>query len=67
MGGEMWSSKRIYWKIISNGLQLHIEDEDKPFEVWKTIASLFDKSDDISTYYLENKIHELDPNYFDRI
>ena len=33
----------------------------------KTLASLFDKSDDVSAYYIENKIPELDPKYFDRI
>jgi hypothetical protein len=53
--------------MVSNSLQVHIEVEDTPIEVWKTLASLFDKSDDVSAYYLENKIHELDPKYFERI
>jgi hypothetical protein len=28
---------------------------------------LYDKTDDVSAYYLEKKIHELDPKYFERI
>ena len=33
----------------------------------KPLAYLFDKSDDVSSYYIEKKIHDLDPKYFDRI
>ena len=54
-------------QIVSDRLQEHIEVKDNPIEVWKTLASLFDKSDDIFVYYLEKKIHELDPKYFDTI
>ena len=32
-----------------------------------SLASLFDKFDDVFAYYLEKKIHELEPNNFDRI
>jgi len=31
------------------------------------LALLFDKTDGVSAYYLENKIHGLDPKEFDRI
>jgi hypothetical protein len=54
-------------QMVSNSLQVSIEVENNPVEVWKILASLFDKSDDIVAYYLEKKIHELDPNNFDRI
>ena len=36
-------------KIVLNGLQVHIEDNYSPIEVWKTLASLFDKSDNMLT------------------
>ena len=29
--------------------------------------SLFDKFDNVSAYYLEKKIHELDPTNFERV
>jgi hypothetical protein len=57
----------IIGQTISNSLQVSIEAEDNLVEVWKIIASLFDKSDDVFAYYLEKKIHELAPNNFDRI
>ena len=53
--------------MIAYSLQVSIEVEDKPVEVWKTLSSLFDKSDDVSAYYLEKKIFELDPTNFDRV
>ena len=43
------------------------EAEDSPIEVWKNLSSLFDKFDDVSAYYLEKKIFELDPTNFDRV
>ena len=49
----------IIEKTISNNLQVHIKVEDNPIDVWKTLASLYDKFYDVSSYYLENKIHEL--------
>ena len=33
--------------------------------VWKIISSFFDKSDDVSAYYLENKIFDLEPTDFE--
>jgi hypothetical protein len=36
-------------------------------EVWKNLASLYDKTNGVSSYYIENKIHELDPRDFERI
>jgi hypothetical protein len=54
-------------KTVSDSLQVHIEVEDNPIKVWKTLASLYDKTDDVSAYYMEKKIHELDPKYFERI
>ena len=47
--------------MVSDSLQVSIEADDNLVEVWKIIASLFDKYDYVSTYYLEKKIHELDP------
>jgi hypothetical protein len=46
---------------------VHIEAENSLLEVWKTLTYLFDKYDDAFSYYLEKKIHELDPKYFERI
>ena len=48
-------------------LQVSIEAEDNSVEVWKTFSSLFDKSDDVSAYYLEKNIFELNPTNFDRV
>ena len=44
-----------------------IEAEDSPVQVWKIISSLFDKFDDVSAYYLENKIFDLEPVDFERV
>jgi hypothetical protein len=54
-------------QIIYDRLQVYIESEYDPIEVWKIIASMYEKIDDVSTYYLENKIHELHPKDFERI
>ena len=48
-------------------IYIYIEACDSPIEVWKTLASLFDKSGDVFAFYIENKIHDLDLKYFDRI
>jgi hypothetical protein len=48
-------------------MHVSIEAEDSQVEVWKILSFLFDKSNDVSSYYLENKIHEIDPNNFDKI
>ena len=60
-------ARGLIGQMVSDSLQVSIEAEDSPFEVWKIIASLFDKYDDVSSYYLEKKVHELDPNSFERI
>lgn len=52
---------------VSNSLQVSIDTKDNPVEVWEILASLFNKSNDVSYYYLEKKIHELDPTNFDRV
>ena len=57
-------ARGLIGQMVSNSLQVHIEVEDTPVEVSKTLYFLFDKYDDLSSYYLENKIHELDPKYF---
>lgn len=44
--------------MASDSLHVSIEAEDSPIEIWIILASLFDKSDDVSSYYLE-KNHEL--------
>jgi hypothetical protein len=59
-------ARGIIGQTVLDSLQVSIEAEDNLIEVWNIIASLFDKYDDVSTYYLEKKIHELDPNNFDR-
>ena len=50
-----------------DSLEVHIEAKDNHIEVWKTLASLFDKSDHVSVNNIENKIHEFDPKDLDRI
>ena len=69
---EIWEdicdqARGIIGRTILDSLQVHIKLEDSPTEVWKILTSLFDKSGDVYAYYVENKIHELDPKYFDRI
>ena len=54
-------------QAVADSLQVSIEVEDNPFQVWKIISSLFDKSDDVSTYYLEKKIFDLEPADFERV
>jgi hypothetical protein len=41
-------SDSLQLHVEVEGIQLHIEVEDSPIEVWKTLSSLFDKSDDVS-------------------
>eukprot|EP00253_Pinus_taeda_P001586 PITA_01586 len=60
-------ARGLIGQTISHSLQVSIEEEDNLVEVWIILASLFDKSDDVSSYYLEKKIHELDPTNFDRV
>ena len=53
--------------MVADSIQVSIEVEDNPVEVWKTLSSLFDKSDDVSAYYLEKNTFELDPTNFYRV
>ena len=39
-------------QMASYSLQVHIEVEDNPIEAWKNLAFLYDKYDDVSSYYL---------------
>ena len=54
-------------ETIYDSLHVHTKDKDNSIEVWKNLASLFDKNVDVSAYSLENKIYEFSPKYFDRI
>ena len=64
---KFYQARGIIGQTVSDSLQVSIEEKDNPIEAWEILASLFDKSDDVSTYYLEKKIHELDPTNFDRV
>ena len=60
-------ARGLIGQMVADSLQVSIEAEDSSVEVWKTLSSLFDKSDDVFAYYLEKKIFELDPTNFDRV
>ena len=60
-------ARGLIGQIVLDSIKVSIEEEDIMVEVWKVLASLFDKSDDVSTPYLEKKIHELDPTNFERV
>ena len=60
-------SRGIIGQTVLDSLQVGIEEEDNPVKVWKTLASLFDKYDDVYAYYLENNVHELDPTNFEGV
>ena len=60
-------ARGIIVQMVADSLQVSIEAKDNPVEVWKTLSSLFDKSNDVSAYYLEIKIFELYPTNFDRV
>ena len=47
--------------MVLDSLQVSIEEKENLFELWKNLASLYDKFDDVSTCHLEKKVHELDP------
>lgn len=53
-------------QTVAYNLQVHVEAQDNPIEVWKTLALLFDKIDGVYAYYFEKKIHGLDPKEFDK-
>ena len=52
-------ARGLIGQTVADSFQVSVEAEDSPVEVWKTLSSLFDKSNDVSAYYLEKKIHEL--------
>jgi len=60
-------ARGLIGQMVADSLQVGIEAENSLVEVWKTLSSLFDKSDDVSSHYLEKKIFELDPTKFDRV
>ena len=51
--------------MVSYSLQVSIEEKYNLVELWKILASLSDKFDDVSACYLEKKVHELDPTNFE--
>lgn len=57
----------IIGQTIVDNLHVHIEAQKNLVEVWKNLATLFDKTDGFSTYYFENKIHRIDPKESDGI
>ena len=54
-------------QTVPDSFQVSIEVEDNLLQVWKIISSLFDKSDDVSTYYLEKKIFDPEFAGFERV
>jgi len=52
---------------FADSLQVSIEAKDNSVQVWQIFSSLFDKSDDVSAYYLEKKIFDLEPADFERV
>ena len=54
-------------QTIADSLQVGIEAEENQVQVWKILSSLFNKSDDVSAYYLEKKIFELELVDFERV
>ena len=56
----IWEAKSdqgrgLIGQTIADSLQVSIEAEDSPVQVWKILSSLFDKSDNVSAYYLETR------------
>ena len=51
-------------QIVSDSIQVSIEEKGSMVELWKIIASLYDKFDDVYACYLEKKVRELDPTNF---
>ena len=61
----IWEAKSdqargLIGQTVVDSLQVSIEVEDNSVQVWKILSSLFDKSDDVSAYYLEKKIFDLE-------
>jgi len=65
---ERYDQERgLIGQTITNDLQVHIEAQENLVEVWKTLATLYDKNDGAYAYYFEKKIHSIGPKEFDRI
>ena len=60
-------ARELIGQTIANSLQVSTEAEDSPVQVWHILSSLFDKSNDVSAYYLEKNIFDLEPNEFERV
>ena len=60
-------AKGVIGQIVADSLQVSIEVEDNPVQVWKILFSLLDKSDDVSAYYFEKKIFDLEPADIERV
>ena len=68
----IWEAKSdqargLIGQTVADSLQVSIEAEENPVQVWQILSSLFDKYDDVSTYYLEKKIFDLKPADFERV
>ena len=68
----IWEAKSdqargLIGQTVADSLQVSIEAKDSLVQVWKIISSLFDKSDDVSAYYIENNIFDLEPTHFERV
>ena len=68
----IWEAKSdqargLIGQTIADSLQVGIEAEENQVQVWKILSSLFNKSDDVSSYYLEKKIFDLKHADFERI
>ena len=54
----IWEAKSdqargLIGQTVADSLQVSIEAEDNPVQVWQILSSLFDKYDDVSTYHLK--------------
>ena len=65
----IWEAKSdqergLIGQTITDSIQVSIEAEGSPVQVWQIISSYFEKSDDVSAYYLEKKSFDLKPTDF---
>ena len=60
-------ARGLIGQTVADNLQVHIEALKDSVQVWKALATLFDKIDGVFAYYFEKKIHSIDPSEFDRI
>ena len=62
----IWEAKSdqvrgLIGQTVADSLPVSNEAEDSLVQAWQILSSLFDKSDDVSAYYLEKNIIELKP------